>query len=273
MRNRISTFVLLMCIFFSFCNTAWSFIVLESALSYHLTLSPGDTITETVSIRNSDEEGVKDVKLYKSDYLSFADGKNSFLDPLTLSRSNANWVEMTRYSPVSVRAGEIEEIDVTITVPDDPELSGTYWSMIMVEPVERHDIKDDAPQMGMQLRSIWRYAVVVIVDIEGTGKPDLTILDKRLVENGAETVFQVDVKNTGSSVIAPKATIQCFSSIGEEVANIENASESRILPECSLRFKFDLSNIPAGKYTSVLLFEGTGEDVFGAQYEIDIPDS
>ncbi len=59
-----------------------------------------------------------------------------------------------------------------ITVPDEVTAPGSYWSVIIVEPVD--DIKPSDDKPGVNITSVIRYAIQVITDIETEkAKPEL----------------------------------------------------------------------------------------------------
>nr|MCH9703974.1 Fn3-like domain-containing protein [Chlamydiota bacterium] len=106
--------------------------------------SPGETINHSITLSNAyDEE--KKYHLSQADYSFSADGTSQFSPPQTLERSNAGWINLqTPY--VTIPAEGEATIYYTISVPNNSELTGSYWSLLFIEPEEGIDSSapDDA---------------------------------------------------------------------------------------------------------------------------------
>jgi hypothetical protein len=73
---------------------------------------------------------------------------------------------------VTLKSKGKTEIYYEITVPDQLSEPGSYWSVIIVEPVE--EINPDENKQGVSITSIIRYAIQVITDLDAEqAKPDL----------------------------------------------------------------------------------------------------
>lgn len=71
-----------------------------------------------------------------------------------------------------MKGKEKTEVFYEITVPNQALDPGSYWSVIIVEPVD--DIKPSDNKPGVNITSVVRYAIQVITDIETEkAKPDL----------------------------------------------------------------------------------------------------
>jgi len=92
-------------------------------LSREITVSPGDKIEGTILVKNNGEEVVQ-ARVYKNDYLFFADGRNLYGEPGTTPRSNANWVSL-QPTQIDVPPHESAAVYYTIEVPTGTDLVGT----------------------------------------------------------------------------------------------------------------------------------------------------
>src|ERR1700737_1451535 len=128
--------------------------VVGSTVEEH-TAAPGQSYEGTILIRNLTAQP-QAVRIYKSDYLFFANGTSHFDDPATTPRSNANWVKPSATSIVVPPSGEIT-LGYTITVPAIDTLRGTYWSAIMVEGAPTAPPPATAKSVG--IGAVVRYAV------------------------------------------------------------------------------------------------------------------
>jgi hypothetical protein len=64
-------------------------------------------------------------------------------------------------------------------------------------------------------------------------------------------------------------SVEMFDKTGASVGRFD-AGRTRIYPECSVRAKVDLTGIPEGKYTAMVLLDSGESQVLGAQYDLEI---
>ena len=108
-------------------------ISLPGGLSRLSTLQPGGKNEGKILVKNDSSEP-QTVKVSQTDYLFYADGRNLYGKPGADPRSNAPWIT---FSPqrLEVPPREVGVINYTVQAPKDPKLSGTFWSLLMVEPL------------------------------------------------------------------------------------------------------------------------------------------
>jgi len=239
-----------------------------SDLTQSMTLGPGGTVEGRILLQNRSPKA-SEVRVYQTDYLFRASGDTSYGDPGTVQRSNAAWLTLTPRQ-LTVPAGETALIYYTVTVPQDQALSGTYWSMVMVEPVAPALLPDpDKTKPQVALRTILRYGIQMVTNIQDTGARELRFADKRLVVEEAARFLQIDVENTGQCWLSPLLWAELYDKAGASVGRFE-ARRQRLYPGCSGRFRIDLSRVPAGTYSAVVVADNGDEYVFGARYALDI---
>jgi len=243
-------------------------IVVVGALTHEAELTPGGMTQGRIMVRN-DSEHPQQVKVYQNDYLFHADGTNLYGDPGSVARSNAAWIS---FSPrlMTIQAGETVPVHYALRVPSDPSLRGTYWSLLMVEPIPDGTLDPEGPKnKSMAVATILRYAVQMVTHIGNTGACESTIIDKRLVtDNGASALF-VDIENTGERWLRPLVWLEVYDDRGAPRGRIEG-QQLRIYPGCSVRFQIDLTTLPSGDYTGLLIADNGDEHVFGARYGFSI---
>src|SRR6476661_2187449 len=98
--------------------------VVGSTVEEH-SAAPGQSYEGTILIRNTTATP-QSVRIYKSDYLFYANGTSHYDDAGTTPRSNANWVKPSASSVVVPPIGELPA-GYTIAVPANDTLRGTYW--------------------------------------------------------------------------------------------------------------------------------------------------
>jgi hypothetical protein len=251
-------------------------IVIPGSLTHEREADPGESYSGSILLRNGGEQA-RDVRVYRRDYSFDHTGAVRYPDPRTITRSNAEWVD---FSPtqVTLAGGTSDEIRYTIQVPPNEELSGTYWSVLMVEPLPSQDggaqdggsrDEEDADETQLGVRQVLRYAVQMITHIRDSGTRSLEILNAELqyTEDGAQ--LQLDVTNTGTRLLRTLVWAELYRENGERVARVEGRRK-RIYPETSARFKLDMSALSPGEYRSLVVLDAGDETVFGARYNLVI---
>ncbi len=133
-------------------------------------MQPGRSYDGTIDVANP-SKAPQEIKVYQTDYLFFADGTRSYGEPGSIQRSNARWLTLSPLQTV-IPAGESVTLRFTVQVPSDQTLRGTYWSVIMVEPVPPNapeSSRNDSPMPTLGIRQVVRYAVQVITSVADTG--------------------------------------------------------------------------------------------------------
>lgn len=122
--------------------TALAVVFFFPQVSCALTVSSGLTVAKVVLpgektggvIVLTGGESAETVRIYQTDYMFYADGRNEFGKPGSAPRSNASWITYVPNQLILQPHGRAE-VSYQISVPNDEDLRGTYWSVIMVEPV------------------------------------------------------------------------------------------------------------------------------------------
>lgn len=232
-------------------------------------LQPGDPFEGVIFIRNTGAAPV-DATVSQTDYSFRFDGSNDYGEPGKLPRSNADWITLTPLR-LKLGAGETMPVRYKGAVPPNPKLSGTYWSMIMVEPNGTPPITPEgkADQIAVGLQTTIRFAIQIVTEIGQGGTRSLQILNKRLVKNEGSRVFELDVANDGERLLIPSVVIELFDQTGASAGRFD-AGRTRIYPGCSVRARADLSKVPPGQYAAMVLLDSGEAQVMGAQYELEI---
>jgi hypothetical protein len=234
---------------------------------------PGETYSGTFTVVNASAEP-QQAKLYQTDYLTNAAGANTYGPAGTSARSNGAWVAVAP-STVLLPPHSSREVTFTVTVPADRSLSGSYWSMVMVEGVSRGSAESTLP--GGTTRRVQaavvariRYAVQVITQVGPATKPVATFEAPavRNVTDGSKEL-QVDVANSGIRSFAPAFTLEVYAPDGTRVARAE-ASREILYPGTSLRQRFRLGTLAAGTYRALVTLDAGDDTVFGAQYTLKL---
>lgn len=233
--------------------------------------SPGEEYTGVIRIGNIGDQP-REVRVYQKDYRFDADGRNWYPDPGSHRRSNAPWTSLIPRR-LHLPPGETGRISFTVQVPDSLAEQGTFWSLVMIEPLSsRPGVGGEAPEeagdMGVQTRV--RYGVQIATHVPGAGGPEVEFRGLRLSEE-PETgpVLVLDLHNRSATAIRPRLSFELYDGEGRRAASGEE-QRGLLYPGTSLRQRFELGELDSGVYQAVILADPGEGDLFGAQYEVRI---
>ena len=233
------------------------------------TVKPGQAFEGIILLRNAGDEPTE-VRVSQTDYLFFADGRNLYDEPGTVPRSNARWITISP-SRLTVPPKQTASVYFKGTVPDKAELKGSYWSMVMVEPVVTPSpaVKGETNKVTVGLQTLIRYAVQIVTEIGDTGTRDIKFLDKKVVVAEGKRTLRLDIENTGERMLSPTVWAELHNEQGVSIGKFEG-SRQRIYPGCSVRQQIDLTAVPPGKFTALVVVDNGDDQVMGAQYQLEI---
>jgi hypothetical protein len=238
-------------------------VVVTSSMTQENTAQPGEIYQGVMVLSNSANVSAA-AKVYQTDYSFSADGSNSFGEAGKMKRSNAKWLQLSQ-GQFTVPPKSVLKVNYQIRVPDDATLTGSYWSMLMVE-----QIVNNSSQASENMTQKMRYAVQVITQIGTTGTGELAFIEPKVVKQNGATLFTVDIKNTGERLLRPQISLELYNQQGSALSKLEG-SNLRLYPNTSGRFEIDLKGVPPGKYTGLVVVDAGGNDLFGSQLEVLIP--
>jgi len=282
MKKKILCFFLfvVLSVDFSFAG-----VLVIGELTREKTVQPGETFEGTITLKNTGETSCQ-VNVYQTDYLFYADGSNIYGEPGTAVRSNADWLSVAP-NRLSIPPNEMASVYYTVRVPQIQELAsihddlqlmeslnlvGTYWSMVMVEPVPQtgpESIEDETRKVKMGIQTKIRYGIQIVNNIGDTGARKIKFSDKKLIDQDGRKLLQMDIDNIGEMWLSPTLWVEIYDSHGAKVGRFES-SKKRIYPGCSVRHKVDLTDVPKGKYKALVVADNGDEYVFGAKYDFGI---
>ncbi|MBN2414294.1 hypothetical protein JXO52_00545 [bacterium] len=244
----------------------WSGIVVKGELTREKTALPGMAYEGVITLSN-DGAAVVQVKVFQTDYLFTCAGETFYNDPGGHDRSNASWVE---FSPtrLDVPPGGEASVSYKVTVPARESLEGTYWSMIMIEPVPE---AENAPlrEQTLSINTVVRYGVQLVTNIEESGTPSLNFLGVQVLEGQQGLFLQVDLENRGTRWTKPLVWVDLVTEAGKKLDRRESVP-MRLYPGTSVRHRIDLAGIPFDKYKALLIADGGEQAMIGQQFNLNI---
>jgi hypothetical protein len=236
----------------------------ESQTTQVRSVRPGEVYRGTLVVRNNGKSAT-DVKVYQTDYSFTAEGQSHFGTPGAAPRSNAAWLRLSQ-EQIAIAPGERGRVDYEVRVPDDPRLSGTYWSAVMIEEV----VGEEAPEQRRdrtQVRQVIRHLVQVITEIGTSGKGEIAFHNARLLNEQGKRWLSVDIENTGERWLRTEIYIELHDRQGRAAGRF-SGSRARTFPATSVRNRIDLSAVPPGEYLALLVADAGRDDLFGTQIEL-----
>jgi len=242
-------------------------------LSRDRTVYPGTSYEGVISIRN-ESDVPQEAKIYQTDYSFHFSGTNSYSEPGLHPRSNANWISINP-SFVTMPPRTSTTVSYTVTVPDDSLvfLTGTYWSMIMVEGIapgspESREPAEDKQEMG--LAQTIRYGIQIATTISETGTANVRFVNAELKrQEEGDAVLVVDLENTGELFMRPNVYVELFDESGNSKGTF-TAATFRIYPGTSVREKMVLTGVGPGTYKALVAVDNGSDEIFAAEFTLEL---
>jgi hypothetical protein len=257
-----------MVIFYTFlsiifqASVCWAGISIPEEMTHEAWCSPGEEYKKLIPLSNTGNDSLQ-VKISHVDYICNAKGENFFEKIPFHTRSNGSWTKIFP-SYIELPPQKTTYINCAVAVPSDPLLQGTYWSMLLIEPVEKRFLPVAKDREALGIQTIVRYGLLLVTHVGKEGKKQLKIIDKGLKEK----TFWFDYENHGDWLLKPKIAFKIFDLQGVEVKEYVMGLK-KLYPGCSAHHEVNLSELPDGKYKGLLLFDQE-DSLFGAEYQFSI---
>jgi hypothetical protein len=237
---------------------------------------PGDVIKGSVNLRNYTKDKTESAKIYLTDFLHTIDGKYIFGPPGKDARTNANWLKLSN-EVVTLPPSAKGKVDFVIQIPKDANLNGSYWCVVMVEPISEKSAelakKIDAKKGELGIQVVTRYSLRIVTSIKGTETKKIKFVEKKVEKNkdNSKTVT-LGLENTGNAYFQLNCHVELYDSTGKPAGKFETDHQGGgIYPGCARRFTADVTSVAPGKYTALCVADAGDDNVFGGRYQFDIP--
>ncbi len=236
-------------------------------LSHEWTVSPGEKYQGALELINSGAERIV-VRIRQADYAFRADGLTEYSPPGSLDRSNADWISLA-FTGVRLEIAPQSTVSVpyVITVPKRPALSGTYWSILLVDEVPQ--FASPVPEGEMGVRQALGYGVQLVTHIGDSGSRKLELVDTSVSEERGGLLLEVDLANPGQRWLRPVVWVEVHDSAGEYVGRFDSGRK-RIYPGCSVRFRLSLPELERGAYRAALIADNLDEHVWAGEISFEV---
>jgi hypothetical protein len=189
---------------FSFLHAG---IVVLNGLTHSYKIENGKVYKGKIAIENTGSTP-QNVKLFLQDFTYHADGTLIILSCIPITEP---MVTGSNSTPIWLRLKGKEKTEVfyEITVPNQALDPGSYWSVIIVEPVD--DIKPSDNKPGVNITSVVRYAIQVITDYDTEkAKPDLRFENIKVEKEEGKQTVKVAIANNGNLYCKSTASIEIY---------------------------------------------------------------
>jgi len=262
-------FVLL--VFFSLVPAPSAQIHVVGQLTRQMTLSAGGEAQGRILVHNSSSED-RVARAYLTDYLCFADGTVRYGEAGKLPRSNAEWVHIVPRELV-VSAGGDACFHFIVRAPEDDTLKGTYWSMLMVEPVAPEVLTPPSARRkdhtALRIRAITRTGIHITTHIGDTGLRAMRFASRKIERVNGENILSLDIENTGERLLGLTVWAELFKGQGLSIGRFYTGRRG-LYPGASARLRIPLEGVPPGKYRALIVADNGDQHVFGARYDLHV---
>lgn len=257
--------------FFSFSvSSAMATVAILNGLTHERNLLPGEKVTGVILLKNVGSEP-EIVQVYQSDYRFDAQGKKYFEKPGTLARTNAFWIKLEEHQ-IELLPQETKELNYEIKVPADPQLKGTYWSLIMIESSPHQvEVQKEAQAINtaLDLKVKVRYGLQIITNIGSGGEKKVRFFNPQFKREDNKLFFSIDVENTGDVVLNPDFQVSIIDSHGQDVGHF-TGERRRLYPQTSARFQVEISSSLKEKSKVLVILDNRDDHVFAAEYSLNL---
>lgn len=242
-------------------------IVILNGLSHNYKVENGQVYKGKISIENTSNQ-TQNIKLFLQDFNYQSDGSIQYTVPNTNPKTNAHWIKLNT-NLINLKAKQKTEVLYEITVPKQVADEGSYWSVIIVEPVD--NIKPSNEKEGVNITSIVRYAIQIITDIDSEkAKPNLKFEGVKIEKEDKLQILKIAVANEGNLYCKPSVAIEIYNKKnGDKIATFSSLPMG-LLPQTSKSFYIDISKMPPEKYNAVLIATDEDENAFALNVELEI---
>lgn len=241
-----------------------------NGLTHERNFLPGEKATGIILVKNVGSNP-EILQMYQSDYRFDAQGKKYFEQPGTLARSNASWIKLKEHQ-IELLPQEIKEINYEINVPKDPQLKGTYWSLIMIEslPEQVEVQKESLPvYTSLDLKVKVRYGLQIITNIGSGGERKVKFFNPHFKTEANKLFFFIDVENIGELVLNPDCQVSIIDNQGQEIGQFFG-ERRRLYPQTSARFQVEITSSLKEKSKLVVILDNRDDHVFAAEYNLNL---
>ena len=267
MKNRIVRLSSIVIAYLLTIGTTVAGVTVIGNLTREKTTTMGEMYSGEIIIQNTGDD-LEEVEIYQTDYLFDCNGTSSYGEPNQIPRSNAGWIDFGPKRFV-IPAGQRAQIHYTVRVPAVDTLSGSYWSILMVEAIPVSSPESVRFKGGVGINTVVRYGIQMVNHIGTNGNRQIAFLGAELQAEEGKKILQIDIENVGDWLLRPLMWVDVYGEQGQHIGMFEG-DRLRTYPGTSVRHRIELGSIPPGTYKALVVADCGGDDLFGIQYTLTI---
>lgn len=261
---KLKKFFLILVFFLT--TPMFSSIVILNGLTHTYKIESGQVYKGHIVVQNT-SDNPQNVRFYQQDYRYTSDGTSYYEELGTNPRSNASWIKLST-NLIRLEGKGKYEVFYEITVPDNIN-NGSFWSTIMVEPVDEIKPSDEK---GVRISTVIRYAILLVTTTTQPAEAKIIFKSVNLTKQDQKNQLDIVLENQGQLYHRVIVTAELFDNQKGDEAGFFQSNSLGLLPNTSKRFTIDLSSVSPGKYSAVVLASGDEDHIFGVNVELNISD-
>jgi len=238
------------------CYLSGQIIVQDELTKIH-NVSLGEASSGSILLFNPNDRSVI-VKVTQVDYTYNAQNETQYIEPGKFNRSNAEWIRFP--ANITVPPNETTLLYYNYQVPNDPELFGTYWSVLFIEEETPYLV---GPDDDLLLNV--RYSVQIVHNINNTGDVNISFLDADVTRDYIGLV----IGNIGSRRIDFSLKVDIYDQRAILVGTFLSA-RNNIYPGLERQIIVPIIPLLASEYYAVMIVDYGSNQVFGHQISFTI---
>jgi hypothetical protein len=226
-----------------------------------LSARPGETVVGTVTVLTTAGTEQR-IAVEASDWTLDTAGALTFLPAGSLLTGASDWLELET-DEFTLAPRSSREVRVAVTIPDDPDLEGTFHAMVFFAVVPA---ATDAPGVGVVTTT--RIGLTLYVTIVGTERGGSELLDFFEADDG--TLVAV-VVNAGNTVMRLGGAVEFRDEAGV-VRHVVEVPDVPVLRESERDLTFGLpEGVEPGFYVALALIQDSRGGVLAGESPIEVP--
>jgi hypothetical protein len=221
---------------------------------------PGQTLTETITIL-TDTVAEQQVQVEVSDFTISPEGELGTLPAGSLEESAAPWIQ-PEVSDFILAGAEGREFNISLTIPDDPNLEGTYHAMVFFTVIP--PITDTS---GIGVITTTQIGLTIYVNIAGTEDNTAELVD--FYQDDPSTM-SFAVANLGNTIMRLSGNIEMRDENGNAKYVIE-IPDTPILRGSEREVTVNIpEEIEPGSYVALALIEDSRSGILVGELPIEV---
>jgi len=228
-----------------------------SPLVFELTMNPGDTREDFVTVTNASETDTYSFTMSLEPFVGSETGAATIVDQGDPAYSLKEWVTITP-SKLTLKPQQRQRVAYKIQIPKNAEPGGRYGSIVAAT---------EKPELGQTgAVTVQKVGSLVLLSVRGEvtyrafpsrfetvkAAQELENKTRKTLYEQAPVHFLTEIHNAGTVHIKPKGFVTVSNMFGKKIADLP-FPERNILPNSDRIIELDWKDAPIGRYTATLV--------------------